>query len=302
LHPDLQSGVVIQSWRGPAALAEAAKQGYRGILSFGYYLDHLKPASFHYAVDPQMDGADTPLILGGEACMWSEYASAETIDSRIWPRAGAIAERLWSRKDVTDLPSMYDRLDALSRVLKFMGVGSDEQMLLDRLRGGPALRVLADASEPLGIEGRHVARKYTSLVPLNRFVDAVPPESTVVRQLERMADKVVSSPGGSKAEIAGLRAVFTEWAANDSQIAGTFLTSELIPLSKNLSNLGSIGLRALEFLSGGKSAPQDWAALQLREIDGLEKPVAEVRLAAIRPVRILLSAVARNPGATKEGQ
>ncbi len=302
LHPDLQSGVVIQSWRGPAALAEAAKQGYRGILSFGYYLDHLKPASFHYAVDPQIDDANAALILGGEACMWSEYVSAETIDSRIWPRAGSIAERLWSPQDVTDLPSMYDRLDALSRVLKSIGVGSDEQMLLDRLNGGPTLRVLADASEPLGIEGRREAHKYTSLVPLNRFVDAVPPESSEVRQLERMADQVGSSPGGSKTEIAVLRAVFAEWAANDSQIAGNFLTSELIPLSKNLSNLGSIGLRALEYLSAGKSAAPDWAAMQLRELDRMERPVAEVRLAAIRPVRILLSAVAREASRPTAGQ
>jgi hexosaminidase len=294
LHPDLELDAVIQSWRGPAALAEAAKRGHRGILSFGYYLDHLKPASFHYAVDPQIDDANAALILGGEACMWSEYVSAETIDSRIWPRAGSIAERLWSPKDVTDITSMYDRLDALSRILKSIGVGSDEQMLLDRMGNGPALRILANASESLGIEGRREARKYTSLVPLNRFVDAVPPESSVVRRLERMAETVGSNPGGAKAEFAGLRAVFTEWAANDSQIAGNFLTSELLPLSKNLSNLGSIGLRALEFLSAGKSAAPDWAALQLRELDAMEKPVAEVRLASIRPVRILLSAVARS--------
>ncbi len=294
LHAGLESDTVIQSWRGQAAMADAAKQGYRGILSFGYYLDHLKPASFHYAVDPQIDGANAARILGGEACMWSEYVSAETIDSRIWPRAGAIAERLWSPREVTDSASMYDRLDALERVLRSMGVGSDEQMLLDRLRGGPALRVLADAFESLGIEGRRGARKYTSLVPLNRFVDAVPPESSAVRQWERMAEAVASNPSAAPPETASLRAAFTEWAANASQIAPDFLTSELIPLSKNLSNLGSIGLRSLEYLSGGKSGAPDWAALELREIDAMEKPVAEVRLAAARPVRILLTAIARN--------
>ena len=123
-------------------------------------------------------------ILGGEACMWSEYMSPETVDSRIWPRTAAIAERLWSPKDVTNVASMYDRLDAISRVLASVGVRSNEQMMLDRMGSGPALRVLADASESLGIEGRRDARKYTSLVPLNRFVDAVPPESPVVRHLD----------------------------------------------------------------------------------------------------------------------
>jgi hexosaminidase len=291
LHPDLESDAVIQSWRGPAALADAAKKGHHGILSFGYYLDYLKPASFHYAIDPMVQDENSALILGGEACMWSEYVSAETIDSRIWPRTAAIAERLWSARDVTNLTSMYDRLDAISRVLESIGIRSNEQMMLDRMGSGSALRVLADASESLGIEGRRDARKYTSLVPLNRFVDAVPPESPVVRHLEGMAEKVASSPDVAKAEIAGLRAAFSEWSANDPQIAGNVLTLELIPLSKNLSNLGSIGLRALEFLSGGKSAPPDWALQQLQEIDAMEKPVAEVHLAAIRPVRILLSAI-----------
>ena len=54
--------------------------------------------------------------------MWTEYASAETIDSRIWPRAAAIAERLWSPRDVTNVASMYDRLDAVSRVLALVGI------------------------------------------------------------------------------------------------------------------------------------------------------------------------------------
>ena len=108
---------------------------------------------------------------------------------------------------------------------------------------------------------------------------------------------------GATAEMAGLAAVFTEWSVNAAQIEGNFLTSELIPLSKNLSNLGSIGLRALEYLSGGKSAAPDWAAQQRQAIDSMEKPVAEVRLAAIRPVRILLNAMARiAPRSSADGE
>src|SRR6267378_5969831 len=48
LHPDLPQDAVIQSWRGPASLAEAAKKGYNGILSAGYYIDLIFPASQHY--------------------------------------------------------------------------------------------------------------------------------------------------------------------------------------------------------------------------------------------------------------
>ena len=301
LHPGLAPDAVIQSWRGPQALADAAQRGYRGILSFGYYLDHMNPASFHYAVDPLLDGKDaggqaSTRILGGEACMWSEFTSAETIDSRIWPRTAAIAERLWSPRDVKDVAAMYDRLDAISRVLASAGVASNEQSMLDQMGNGPALRVLADASESVEIQGRRDARKYTSLVPLNRFVDAVPPESPVVRHLTQMAEWVAYHPATAKAEIAELRAALTEWSANDAQMSDNFLTSEIIPLSRNLSNLGSIGLRALEVLADGKSAAPDWAPRQLQAMEAMEKPVAEVQLGAIRPVRILLNAVSRGAG------
>jgi hexosaminidase len=287
LDAGLDSDTLIQSWRGPEALAGAASKGYRGILSFGYYLDHLKPASFHYAVDPAI--ADNDRILGGEACMWSEYVSAESVNSRIWPRAAAVAERLWSPRQLQEAASMYQRLDAIERLLTSTVIRSNEPEMLDRLGGGRALRVLADASEALGIEGRRTARKYSSLVPLNRFVDAVPPESATVRHLASMAARVVSNPAIAAPEIGELRAAFTEWRANE--IADNFLTTELIPLSKNLSNLGSIGLRALEFLTAHKPPPLDWVAQQLKAIDQMESPLAEVRLAATKPVRILLERI-----------
>src|SRR6202451_2377455 len=126
LRPDLPKDIVVQSWRGQDSLAAAVRQGYRGILSYGYYLDLMWPASRHYAVDPLSDGAanltpeEKQRVLGGEACMWSEYVSPENIDSRIWPRAAAIAERLWSPQDITDVNSMYERLDYVSRWLDWL--------------------------------------------------------------------------------------------------------------------------------------------------------------------------------------
>ena len=42
--------------------------------------------------------------------MWSEYATPENIDAVIWPRTAAIAERLWSPREVRDVDDMYRRL------------------------------------------------------------------------------------------------------------------------------------------------------------------------------------------------
>jgi hexosaminidase len=299
LHPDLPADTVVQSWSGQASLAEAASKGYRGILSAGYYLDHLSPASYHYGIDPLADAAQklTPeeasRILGGEACMWAEYASAETVDSRIWPRAAAIAERLWSPRETTDADSMYARMEAVSRVLEWTGVEhrSNYGPMLRRLAAGrPAepLRVLADACEAQGLGPRSRAMKYTSLVPLNRFVDAVRPESESVRALEQAA---------SKLDITLLRQQFTRWAANDARFEplaeNNALLEELKPLSRDLSALGSMGLRILTYLESHRPAPKNWLSKQSQELTRMLKPRNEVVLAGARPVKILLDELAR---------
>ena len=304
LAPGMAEDTIIQSWRGQQSLAEASRQGYRGVLSFGYYLDHLKPASFHYAVDPLagtgLDAEHAARILGGEACMWVEYVSPETVDSRIWPRLAAIAERLWSPKDVTDVNSMYRRMEAVSRELTWVGLRhrTNYQPMLERLAGAePAepLRVLADACEALGIEGRRDARRYTSLVDLNRFVDAVRPESETVRHLEQAAAKAAL-------ESAELRFHLRAWAENNTRLEplaeGNTRVAELLPLSGNLAAVGAIGLEALEVLRGGKTAGRDWIAARRHTLDELGKPMAEVSLAAVRPVRILLDAISRESVAT----
>src|SRR5258708_29747284 len=190
LRPDLPKSIVIQSWRGQKSLADAAQQGYRGLLSYGYYLDLMTSAASHYDVDPFADAAanlsetDKHKILGGEACMWAEYVSPENVESRIWPRTAAIAERLWSPQNVTDAHSMYERLDEISDWLDAYGLNhnTNYDVMLRRIAGTEdisALRTLVDVVEPVkGYSRERLApSEPTALTPLNRVVDAARPQS-----------------------------------------------------------------------------------------------------------------------------
>src|SRR5579872_4012813 len=188
LRPDMPKSIVIQSWRGQESLAQAAKQGYRGLLSSGYYLDLMWPAAQHYAVDPltgptaNLTPEESKRILGGEACLWSEYVSPENLDERLWPRAAVIAERLWSPQNVRDVDSMYQRLDAISTWLEWLNMShkSSYYVMLHRLAGSDnmaPLQVLASVVEPVKDYTREelAATPATSFTPLIRLVNRVPP-------------------------------------------------------------------------------------------------------------------------------
>ena len=318
LTPGLATDTVIQSWRGQQSLADAARKGYRGILSYGYYLDHMDSSAFHYRVDPlsgeasQLTAEETAHILGGEACMWSEYVTEETVDSRLWPRAAVVAERLWSPANTVDIESMHARLEITSRWLDWSGVHhrSEYERMLERLAGGhsaPALQILADAVEALGIGGRQDTRQYLSYVPLNRLVDAARPESESVRCVSATLARVLADPGQHSQEIDELRRVFNEWKANSMQlrplIASSFLLREVAPISEDLSRAGTMGLKALQYLESGERAPAQWLAEQTEELKRMEQPRAEVVLAAVRPVRALIEAFSKpSVGAGQAGK
>jgi hexosaminidase len=277
----LGSDSVIQSWRGPTGLTAAAAKGYRSVLSYGYYLDHLSPASYHYANDP----GDGPGVLGGEACMWAEYVSSQTVDSRIWPRMAAIAERLWSPKDVNDVNSMYARLWDVSRRLELTGVQHDADYvpMLQHIAGGLPLEpllILGNVSEATGITVRSLAMHYTSLTPLDRFVDAARPESETVYRME------LAAQNRSRTDLGLLRARFREWM--ESAVG---YPSELASLSHNLQTVGQIGMQALSYWSSGEPAPAAWVTQANQTLNKIENPTAEVVLAAVRPVQILLAAL-----------
>ena len=96
----------------------------RLLLSRGFYLDAFLPAYVHYLNKELPDSvpADSPL-LGGEAAIWTELADRTNLEARVWPRAGAIAERLWTPPGTSaDPESFYQRLFKLSALLDRAGV------------------------------------------------------------------------------------------------------------------------------------------------------------------------------------
>jgi hexosaminidase len=307
LHPDLPKTIVVQSWRGQASLAAAAKQGYRGLLSYGYYLDLMWPAARHYAVDPMADAAATltaeekKLILGGESCQWAEWVTPENIDSHIWPRNAVIAERLWSPPEVKDAASMYARMNAVSYDLEWLGLthNSARTQMLQRMAGNgdiTALRVLADVVEPVKDYNRWDDAKgpIDFHAPLTRMIDAVNPESDTARHFTDLVQTFTQSGYKNQAAEAQIRSYLTTWRDNDAQLhpllEQSFFLQEDVPLSQNLSALGAAGLQALDYLDKGQTAPDSWKAQQLAVIDQAKTRHADLLLTVVAPVQQLVEA------------
>ncbi|HEY4739728.1 MAG TPA: family 20 glycosylhydrolase [Candidatus Acidoferrales bacterium] len=317
LAPELPKDIVIQSWRGQKSLAEAAQLGFRSILSFGYYLDYMWPASQHYANDPLSGDAATlnpeqqRLVLGGEACMWSEYVTGENIDSRIWPRTAAIAERLWSPQNVTDVDSMYRRIEDESWRLEHLGLTHRTGLnaMLRRMAGTSdvsALAILADVVEPVKGYGREQAALEAGLTlksdtPLNRLVDSVAPESELARRFSSAVDTLVASHFHDRSTEDQIRAQLAMWRDNDARLEPllqhSFLLQQVEPLSRELSALGAAGLQTLDYIDKGQAAPADWKSQQLALIEQAKKPQADLLLMVAPAIQKLVAASANNnPG------
>ena len=315
LRPDLPKKVVVQSWRGQDSLANAARQGHSGLLSFGYYLDLMWPAARHYAVDPisadaaSLSPEEKSRILGGEACMWSEWVTPENIDSRIWPRLAAIAERLWSPPEVRDAASMYARLGELGWRLEWLGLTNRSALgvALHRLAGRDdtaALRTLTEVVEPLKDYTRMDSLETAKIVwdfraPLNRLVDAALPESDTARRFNTFVQAYIASGYKDRAAEEEIRTLLTAWRDNDSALdpllGQSFLLRELVPLSRDLSAVASAGLSALDYLDKSTPSPESWRSQQLASLENARTAKADLLLMVVAPVQGLVEASAGPP-------
>ena len=237
LQPGTPKDVVIQSWRGPQFVGQAVKGGNRALLSAGYYIDLNQSAAEHYAADPEGDGPTTlsseesKRILGGEATMWSEFVTPENVDSRIWPRTAAIAERFWSPRDTRDVASMYARMAIISQKLNYYGLqhNSNYPAMLSRMTGEPdplPLRVFGDVMQPPRHYAREQLREYDAFSPLNRLVDAVPPESETARLFLDMVNRIVAGKATPE-DWDQAQEWLVLWRDNDAQLQPLLPRSEL---------------------------------------------------------------------------
>jgi hexosaminidase len=309
LHPDLPKSIVIQSWRGQKSLAEGAKSGYTGILSSGYYLDHLRTAAQIYLVDPvRADSGLNPeeeaRILGGEACMWGEYISQENIDSRIWPRMAAIAERFWSPRNVTDVADMYRRLAFMSVELEELGLTHEtyRDKMLRRMAGTQEieeLRTLVSVIEPLKGLGREKVLAITQQTPLTRLVDVAGADSRAARELAFMINELLEDAPRFRRERGGIQDALNEWRKVHPAIYvmadNAPVMREAEPLARDLSELSSAALEAVAYLSENVAPPEQWMDEKLALIDRISKRQSEVEFAILPSVKLLVTAAIELP-------
>ena len=262
LHKDIPNNIVIQSWRGKKALVKAAKNGYQGILSNGYYIDLMQPTEYHYLNDPVIENAnltkeEEKRILGGEATMWTEWVTQENMDSRIWPRTAAIAERLWSPANVKDVDDMFSRLDKFSLLLEDYGLThiSYQEKMLRRLVNGrntQPLKTLVDVVEPLqeykrAGDARKNGKEFSQFTPFTRVVDAANVDSKIVLTFNKLVDKYVLDKDPNT--LKSIKNYLSIWAENHNKLLPIIKKSPILlevePLSKDLSTLAELSLKGL---------------------------------------------------------
>ncbi len=254
---NLSKDAIIHSWKGinegvptGQSLTNAVKNGYKTVLSNGYYIDLMLGVENHYLNDPMpknntLSAEEKAKILGGEATMWSELVTPTTIDSRIWPRTAAIAERLWSNENITDLVSLRKRLKTISFQLEELGITHirNKEVLLRNISNHQKNTALDDFSnicEPLKIYSRNSGgTEYQSYSPLTLFADACTPDASEALDFDTAVNRYLENKTLENQIL--VTNFLKKWVDTNTNLielsSNAPLIQPLLPLSKSLSDL-----------------------------------------------------------------
>ena len=237
-------------------------------------------------------------ILGGEAAQWGEHVTPRSVDSRIWPRTAAIAERLWSPQSVNNVDDMYRRLWVENLRLEALGLTqlSAEDVGLRQLAGTTAiepLRILASVLQPVGFDQRYEMQHTTQLTPMDQLIDAVRPDPPSLHGMQVLVRDYLAKSDPQAGQ--KLNAIFERWIAAGPQaemlMAASPLLKDAEPRAQQLVDLGTTGQQALSYLEKHEAAPAGWAQTKLELIDQAQKPAGLVRFTVLDPLRDLVKAV-----------
>ncbi len=287
---------LIHSWKGAnegvelgSSLMIAAKRGYFTILSNGFYIDLMQPVSEHYLVDPLPENNNlTPeekaRILGGEATMWSELVTPLNIDSRLWPRTAAIAERLWSNASVKDVESMYKRLDYVSFRLEELGITHirNRDVILRNITNNQpteSLETLTRVCEPLKIYTRNEqGTEYKTYSPFTLFADACTVDAVDSFGFKSAVEMYVENQ--NIVNRSNLIAFFDGWISN-YEVFKTLkknpVLNTITPLYDNLATVSKDFKNALQQNEVSKEQLQKISDM----LQTLKSPVVDVELAVL---------------------
>jgi hexosaminidase len=306
LQPGVPKDIVIQSWRGRESFYESVKKGYPAILSYGYYIDLIQHADYHYSNDPIPDSvhlsiAEEKLVLGGEATMWSELVTPETVDSRIWPRLAVIAERLWSPHEVNDVDDMYRRMRWISLYLETVGLKhlTYREAFMRRLANSydyQALDNLLQVIEPLKIYERNSGDTlYTVFSPMTKIADAAIPDPELPRWFATLVEKYLSRKSSTSEK--EIRDQLGIWKGNHEKFLLLLDHSPVLKegelLSENLSKIAECGIKALDLLKEGNGGSKEWLADQQQILSKARTSAARCELQVIVPIEKLVFAASK---------
>ncbi len=303
MTPNMPTTAVIHSWRGEneglpkgGSLISAAKKGYQTVLSNGYYIDRMLSVEHHYSVDPigdvKLTKEELKRVLGGEATMWSELVTPLTIDSRIWPRTAAIAERFWSPKNVNDIDNMLHRLKDVNHKLEELGIThiKNKSVILRNIsnhQNNSALETLSNLCEPLKVYSRNKGGiEYKSFSPFTLFADACVVDAIDAVPFNKAVNLLRTQ--NSKEDVSAvIYNSLKKWSTNYDillPIVNSPNVKPLEPLSKNLSKISKL---LLKIFDDEKLSQAEYNELNTT-IDILNKPYLDVELAVIDSLQELI--------------
>ena len=298
-HSD--KNMIVQLWKpgmmGPSLSAEkVANQGNKSLLSRGFYLDLFMPAYVHYLNEDMLKSETAASLQGGEAAIWTEVVDEYNFENRVWPRAAAIAERLWSNVKVKDVDDLYRRLIPFSHQLAWNGLQHINQahVLMDEFLNGThssaheLVKILSPVKGYKRIMSKMLSPQKSQIEALNQLCDILPIDSEKRWNFRALvSDYLTNHSETSKNEIIAQLKIWKNIQLNDSK------SVNVQKLKKHSENLSSISAKLLDLIQLNASVNKE---LLLKQITMAKKNQdAEVELAILEELEALANGNMKSP-------
>lgn len=239
-------------------------------------------------------------VLGGEIALWSELIDEQSIDARLWPRAFAIAERLWSPADIRDEKDMQKRLDVISNWssakldLKHMRQLESriKEISANSSKAMEQIRILTESLEPAQYYHRHheksVNESYSRRDSLSKLADVLPSENKFTLEIKHDLAVQLSKRQHLKA-IKTLEKELKRWNKNAQTILNTRTHGEeILSLAKTNLAFTQYALETINKLENPSSLTKDDLRKARSELIQHQDITEETIISAVELMEIVL--------------